>query len=242
MSRLRAALRRDQTVPSGTPRTSAISRCEKARTSGDFVDAAYQGAKSRGDIGARYATAYSLGAVAGHLAADGDTASANVYANELKRDLNQARDPNERAQLLTALGAAGRSEDLPTIVVMAADPDAAVRRAAAGALRNDASAEGLSVLLRLVADPIPPVQQAALRVLSQRALALATLDALAEIVERNVLHKTSYGDLLTLLGSRVAAGPSVIRMLVFVVAHSEDDPAMEARARRLLVETGATAP
>jgi hypothetical protein len=212
------------------------------RASGDFIETAYRDATARGDTDARYGTAYSLGAIAGHLAKDGDAQGSNVYADELKRDLGRAHDANERAQLLRALGGAGRPDDLPTILAMSADPDPSVRRSAANALSADDTAEGLGALLRLVADPAPSVQQAALRTLGGRSLTVPTLEALATIVERGALHTTSYGDLIALLAPRTAAGNPVVRMLQFVVAHSADDPAMATRAKRLLGESGGGAP
>lgn len=212
------------------------------RESTDFIEAAYRDATARGDASARYATAYSLGATANHLSKDGDATGADGIADELKHDLERARDPNERAQLLAALGAASRPQDVATIGALARDPDADVRRAAAGALHDDDTPAGLAILLGLVADRAPAVQQAALQSLHVRALAVATLEALAVIVERNTLHRLSYGDLLTLLGTRTAAGAPVVRMLAFVIAHTEDDPSMSTRAKRLLVETGVAGP
>jgi hypothetical protein len=232
--------KKDPDYPVLVQRFSFLRRPDRA--SGDFVDGAYREASAGRDSDARYATAYSLGAVADNLRKGGEAAAADGYARELRRDLGKASTPEERANLVTALGSANRPEDVTTIAAASTDPNAAVRRAAAIALHGDTSAEGLAALLRLVGDPAPSVQQAALRSLSVRALSLAALDTLATLVERGVLSKTSYGDLLALLASRTAAGGPIVRMLAFVISHSDDDPSMATRAKRLLIETGVGGP
>ncbi len=112
----------------------------------------------------------------------GDPEAAVRASDVLRRDLLAAGNGLEKCPLITALGNAGVASDVVVITRFSQDPDAAVRAAAALALRKMTVPEATTQLVSLLTDSDTVVTQSALHALADHKLDEEELDHLAEIV------------------------------------------------------------
>lgn len=130
----------------------------------------------------RGACAYALGAAAGNAYRAGDHDAAVRASDVLRRDLLRASTAREKAAFVTALGNAGIPHDAPTVMRFVHDAEAAVRAAAALALRLVDAPEAKTKLLEMITDADEKVAHSALVGLSAHRLDEDDLDRLAELV------------------------------------------------------------
>ena len=158
----------------------------------------YQDGRAAHDRDLRYAAAFAIGSTAHHL---DDPDLAQRYNRQLGDELRNARDAEERAMLLRALGNAGMNENVPMLAAAAQDDDADVRRAAAVGLRLTDTPESTAALIALAGDPNPSVQSSALAALDKHALSPAELTTLAELVLRGATAELNDQTLIALLAA-----------------------------------------
>jgi hypothetical protein len=188
------------------------------------------------DVGSAHelhmASAFSLGATAGHLAASGRTSEARRYNEALVAELAATRDGRSRGELLRAIGNVGAPDNRPLLLaeLHAADPE--VRVAVARALHKDESVEAQRALVELAADASAAVQQAALTTLLQQTMAPAQLDALAGVVARDGIGQPNQALAVTLLARNLEL-PAAVDGLRHLREHT-DDGKLKARIGSLL--------
>ena len=185
------------------------------------------------DSDARFATAYTLGAAAGHAAAAGRAGEARAIVADLRRAFADADDDAERAVAVAALGNSRAPDQLPFLVERTRASSEAIRRAGADALYGYADDQATAALLALLADGDLGVQDAALRSLDHRALGAVALAAIAARLHGGDLPRALDGTLIDLLASRLGA-PEVAAMLRFVRDRNHDQGSVVARIDGLL--------
>ncbi len=130
----------------------------------------------------RAACAYALGASAGNAFLSGDAEAALRASEVIRRELRSAGAPAEKQALVTALGNAGIPSDANVVLRYTDDTDAAVRAAAALALRKIGTKETRARLVAMIADREIKVAQSALLALADHKLGDEELDQLSELV------------------------------------------------------------
>ena len=140
-------------------------------TSTDSSAAATQGA------------AVALGSVVHKLQQMGHEDLASTYNRGLLSSLEEAGDVGKKRALLSALGNAGREENLPALLKYVGDEEPGVREQAASALRSVDSKEAAQGLLKLASDPLVGVSTLALRSLAQQTLGEDEWSALRKLAE-----------------------------------------------------------
>ena len=125
-------------------------------------------------FGAQMTTAYSLGAMVGHLDAGGEhRALADEVNGRLVDDVARSEHPRVLRHRLTALGSTKRASNLSVFEGYLDHDDPQVRAAAVRAV--GLSGEGTPALLRMVGDDDRLVQRAALEALPATAEVLSAL-------------------------------------------------------------------
>ena len=196
-----------------------------------------EAATRRGEDHVRRASAMSLGAAAGGLWRTGHEREAREHADALRRTLESARDAEERAVLVRALGNAALPEQAPLLRELSRDAQAPVREAVATALRRQEGPEATAVLLGLVQDPVVEVQRGALAALVDRPLTPDELGALLQSMLEDRTARGSDGLLVSALTPRLEESPRVAQALRHLLARS-DDGELQARIRSLLASVG----
>ncbi len=213
-------LQRLSFVPAPTPETLA------------FVDRAYASARTRGDE-ARFASAYTAGAVSFAARREGEDARADAMAGRLRADLATARTPKETGALLTALGAAAAPGDGQRILAYAHSKETRTRASAAGALRRFKEPEVRRALTDLIRDAAPEVEEAALRSLDAQPVTAEELSRISAAVISGGTSPALDGSLVSFVGKHAAVGPEVGRVLEFLMARATR-PEDAARIRFVL--------
>lgn len=147
----------------------------------------------------------------------------------------RADDPAEARAAIAGLGNSAHPDAAPTIFEHADAQDPAMRRTAAQALRNMPDAD--DTLVGMAGDPVSTVQQAALAALNQRPPTSAAADGLSAGLRDGSIQDSQRNQILSLAerGSRDEAGSATWRpVLEALLARSQGDPRLAARARRLL--------
>lgn len=178
----------------------------------------------------RQSAATVLGAAAGHLYRSGETEQALAHVRRLEAGLSRGED--RRATIL-ALGNAGVPEAVMTIAAHAADPDPAVRRAVATALRKTPGLVAHEALGALMTDADPQVSRAAVRALGRHPLAADDLTGLAARVRAGELGPSTHGALVDLLVRHGDLDPDARRALGLALAQRATDGRVRARLARL---------
>ncbi len=158
------------------------------------VETRYREARDAGDDDARFASAYTLGALARRT----DEVSAAPLREELTRDLMGASDPVETQHLLKALGNAGHADAIATLLLFADHEDADVRTVVAGGLGRTATESGREGLLTFLSDPDRLVQKQAIRNLRHHALEARDFQDIAELVSAGRIHQANMRPLMVL--------------------------------------------
>lgn len=185
-----------------------------------------------GDHAVRAASAVTLGAVAGHLAAQGEAALARRYNDVLVSELSAAGDPASQGELLRAIGNVGSADNRALVLGHVGDADPGVRSAAASALRKDGSATAHQALIGMTEDDSGLVQQAALSSLLRQPLAPAEVSALASAATRAKLAAANQPLVVDLLATRLdqPAALDALRQLADLAKDSQ----LKARINSLL--------
>jgi len=212
-----AAWQRLAFVQSPTPETLAFAEGGYRDSQGPLHDAA----------------TLSLGSLLGAAAEHGDEAGEERLRTLLTQDLTVAPDTRTRARLLDALGNASLPETAALVAGFANDLDPQVRKSAARALRNQEDVDSQAVLIRLLADPDPRVQAAALAALAQRGLTSDTLAALTTLVADHALASENVDAVLNLLAVLPDQG-AVLALYRLILAQVSLTSETEARLRTLL--------
>lgn len=151
--------------------------------------------------------AVALGSVVHKLQQMGHEDLASTYNRGLLSSLEEAGDVGQKRALLSALGNAGREENLPALLKYVGDEEPGVREQAASALRSVDSKEAAQGLLKLASDPLVGVSTLALRSLAQQTLGedeWSALRKLAEAGRTNASADTMFVELVR--KQRAAAG------------------------------------
>lgn len=196
-----------------------------------MVETRYRQARDEGDDDARFASAYTLGA----LAQRADEETAEPLREELTRDLFGATDPVETQHLLRALGNARHPENVATLVLFAdhADPD--VRTVVASSLGRPATERGRGWLMTLLDDPDRLVQKQAIRNLRHHALEGDDFDTLAALVTAGRIHQVNLRPLFELAKHfRSTQREGTEMLLQAMLDHGIDDNQVHAATRQLL--------
>jgi hypothetical protein len=128
----------------------------------------------------RMGGAFTAGSLAQTLSALGEETQASQLNNELQALLQNARTIDDQAGYISALGNAGRAENVPLIAKSVGSESAEVRRSAANALRHTQTPEAEEAVLSLASDEQERVQSAALETLEGWKLEVSHLEALED--------------------------------------------------------------
>lgn len=186
----------------------------------------------------RIADGYSLGAVLGHLKANGEgTEQVRELGGQLVDGLRRARTPTDEQTYLRALGNAGLPEATAEIIAHAGSPDADVRAAAASALRKIPAPEATAALIDLAGARESDVQAAAFDALRGRTLSSGELDRLAALAAAGKVDERNLGLLVAAVSPSAgnAAGRAVLQALAPRITR---DAALRARVQALLAAHG----
>jgi hypothetical protein len=198
----------------------------------------YREGERSGDRDVRFAGAFALGASAGNAAKSGRVDEARDYVRKLRHAADGAKDPNDKAAMLRALGNAGLPETGDYVRRSSADGDPRVREAAALALREGDDRANTDVLVGLVGDASRDVQAAALASLAARPLDAAHLEAIAALVLAGRLDPELFGLLLNVVGPHAGEAPAVASIARFLLEHEGTSTPLRARARAVLARSG----
>ncbi|MEQ8278755.1 MAG: hypothetical protein RMA76_29655 [Deltaproteobacteria bacterium] len=177
--------------------------------------------------------AYVLGAVASHLP-DRRAAAAPIVER-----LKAAREPFERAHLISALGNAGGDAFVGSIAAYADAGEPEVRLAVAKALRKTDVEDARATLVRLSADRSAVVQRRALLSLSRMStLSPAELDALGAAVRTAAVAQTSLGALVNLLAAQPCSSRRDAVLRAVRAQPKEGGAVIDARTRALEARCG----
>ncbi len=197
-----------------------------------FVAAAYREATTASD---RAASAYALGASAGNLArSGGDRAVVRASEAKLLEGAKAAKTPDERRNMLGALGNLGLAEDESAIAAFAKDDAPEVRSASAWALRKIDDEDARSELFGFAADGDPAVATSAFQAIAYQTMTSDDWSALARVVTSGATPPQSDNALLTLLSDNTSAGAPIAQMLQALAARNTSDNSMEARIAHVL--------
>jgi HEAT repeat protein len=190
------------------------------------------------DTDMAYAEAHVMGAMAGTLAARGERAEARATTDVLAGALDSAKTTAARAAYLSALGNAGDPAQIARIAKHAHDPEPAVRRSVASALRKTEEPEARATLMTLAADSDEDVQVAAIEALGHSPASPAEQRELGRLLEAPRLGGEAEGQVVTLLLRQGPPSAEVRGSLEQLLAHTED-PRLAARVR-LALEASST--
>jgi hypothetical protein len=161
--------------------------------------------------------AVALGSVVNKLQQMGHEDLASTYNRGLLSSLEEASDVGKKRALLSALGNAGREENLPALLKYVGDDEPGVREQAASALRSVDSKEAAQGLLKLASDPLVGVSTLALRSLAQQTLGdseWSELRKLAEAGRTNASADTMFVELVRKQrGAAGSTGDEILRAI-----------------------------
>lgn len=197
----------------------------------DFVAARYAKAKEKDDTPVMRSSAIALGGIISAVAKT-DRARARELDDALVMDLYAAKDVNDRAILVRALGNAALEEDALAIRLQSHDPEPDVRAAVATALRRFDSPLVRRTLLELIGDERVGVQLNALSSLDRRPIGAPELEELLQLVEKKKIHPTNLQSFVNLLVTRKDT-PMGRAILDTLSKQPELDPHLRARVNHL---------
>ena len=181
-----------------------------------------------------FASAYTLGAVAGQLKGMGEEGAAMTLVGQLSEALGESDDPAYQSALVRGLGNAGFSDSVDVLAPLIEADSAQVRRSLAVALRKMPTQSAQDLLLSLAADPNTSVQISALRTLEGMAPSPDTLGAIASFALSGAAATENLGTLVTLVEGHVLDPALKTKVALALLPQCEGDHALEAAVRRLL--------
>jgi hypothetical protein len=203
-----------------------------------FVADAFDVARARGDRPTRDAAAYTMGAMAKSLARSGDDPPlARSLDAKLRRGLDGAATPRDRATYLTALGNVGDPGDVAAIEAYAKSDDPAVRAATANALRAATAPDARATVLSLVGDADAEVQTIALGALDAQPISRADYGAVTSQVTSGNVAPANEAGLVTFVAKHADVAPDAARDALVALLSSariRGDRALMARIKVLL--------
>jgi hypothetical protein len=218
-------LQRMALVSAPDPASIAMMRAERER------------ARAAGELDVVRAGAYTLGAMAGTLAAEGSSDEARAITRALAAELAATTAPAERAHLLVALGSTKDAEQLPAILAGTRDESSEVRAATARALGNATTPEARDAELQLAADADATVQLSALAALDAHELNAEALTKIDSIVH-DKLDTRCDTVVLRLLASRIQDGRVAVEHVASTLhalrERAADNPALRQAVDALL--------
>jgi HEAT repeat protein len=176
------------------------------------------------DAELRSTATLALGTTANHLRANDDPGAERLL-DQMRKDVNTTRDPNDRILKLGALGNTGDAGSLAAIEQALASDAVPVRAAAIAALRliRDARADAL-LATALVKDPAPEVRRSAIFASSFRPLE-PLLSALSYALSRDPVEGVRM-DAVRLIGENRDSLPAAAALLG---GASRSDPSDQVR-------------
>jgi len=211
-------------------RFAFVPRPEKETA--DFVAERYNRARSSGNLDIEFASAHTLGAIAGQLSRT-QPELGRRYDTQLRNDLAGATSTKEKKELLAALGNAHSDEDVRVSQRYASSDEPELRAEAARALRDAAAPEARRTLISLVADAEPSVQVASLSGLSGHSFSADEATQFSSLVLSDKTPVSLDNDLLSFLGAKAASGTDV-RSMVEYISQRTTDVRVRARANLIL--------
>lgn len=170
---------------------------------------------------AQQGAAVALGSVVQALEHQGHPELAATYNRELVERLGEAKEKNQQRALLSALGNAGRPENVATLLTYVGASEPTVREQAASALRSVDSQDARAALITLAADAQGGVSMLAIRSLSQQALSGADWASLRGEVEKGRVNTAADSLLVELVRKqRAQAGEAAEVILRAVLARN----------------------
>jgi hypothetical protein len=159
-----------------------------------------------GSFEVRMGSAFTVGALSRALSANGDETLGAQLNTELRGLMESAKDSDEQAGYLAALGNAGREDNVPYIAKAAQSPSSDVRRTTADALRHTQTKEAESTILDLASDRDDSVQRAALETLEGWKLEPRHIEALEKKLEEGRITPQAKTNLTRLLAQELRSG------------------------------------
>ncbi|HOW51063.1 MAG TPA: HEAT repeat domain-containing protein [bacterium] len=210
-----------------------FSQLEKpdAATAG-FMEGLYAKAKKEGRY--RSSTILTLGALAGKLSKTGEDALAGKFNKMLTEELQAAKNPREKEQLLDGLGNAGFSSNVALIQKFVGDDNQRVRATVPMALRKTQTPETEKLVMSLVRDDDSLVQKQALTTLSHYALTHEHLTDLRDQLKAGKVTESSYFELLNLVSRYPQERAVTQEMLLEMKKRVSNNPHLEARINQML--------
>ncbi len=197
-----------------------------------FVEGLYAKAKKKGPY--RSSTILTLGALAGKLSSTGNEALAAKFNKMLTEELQLAKKPREKEQLLDGLGNVGSESNIALIKSFASDDNQRVRASVPMALRLTQTTESEKLVLSLVRDDDSLVQKQALTTLSHYALTHDHLTDLRDQLKAGKVTESSYFELLNLVSRYPQEQAVTQEMLLEMKKRVSNNPHLEARINQML--------
>ena len=198
----------------------------------EFMEGLYEHAKKEGRY--RSSTILTLGALAGKLANSGSDPMAAKLNGMLIQDLQKAKDPKEKEQLLDGLGNAGLPSNIPLIGKFVGDKDQRVRASVPMALRKTQTPESEQLVLSLTGDGDSLMQKQALATLSHYALTSEHLTGLRDQLKAGRITESSYFEILNLVSKYPQERVVTREILQEMKRRVSNNPHLEARINQML--------
>ncbi len=210
-----------------------FSQLEKpdAATAG-FMESLYEKAKKEKRY--RSSTILTLGALAGHLSETGNDALAAKFNKMLTAELQSAKDPREKEQLLNGLGNVGSASNIALIQKFAGDENQRVRASVPMALRMTQTPESEKLVLSMAHDDDSLVQKQALTTLSHYELTREHLAGLRDQLKAGKITESSYFEVLNLISRYPQEQAMTQEMLLEMKKRVSNNPHLEARINQML--------
>jgi hypothetical protein len=205
--------------------------------------------KDQEDADLRTASVYTLGSVAGHMAATGRRDGAERLCARIVQEMDRGTG-SPKSAYITALGNAGVPAQEPLLLRLSDDGSSETRVSAINALRKYDDATTRARLLAILTARIDPArrvdadtQAEALRALMLMTPTRADVQRIAAAIVRDTLHRDLYGEVVPLFRRGIAPYPDVKAALdAMFVRSAQKDNDLQIRIDTLRAELSAKAP
>jgi hypothetical protein len=205
--------------------------------------------KDQEDADLRTASVYTLGSVAGHMAATGRRDGAERLCARIVQEMDRGTG-SPKSAYITALGNAGVPAQEPLLLRLSDDGSSETRVSAINALRKYDDATTRARLLAILTARIDPArrvdadtQAEALRALMLMTPTRADVQRIAAAIVKDTLHRDLYGEVVPLFRRGIAPYPDVKAALdAMFVRSAQKDNDLQIRIDTLRAELSAKAP
>jgi HEAT repeat protein len=205
--------------------------------------------KDQEDADLRTASVYTLGSVAGHMAATGRRDGAERLCARIVQEMDRGTG-SPKSAYITALGNAGVPAQEPLLLRLSDDGSSETRVSAINALRKYDDATTRARLLAILTARIDPArrvdadtQAEALRALMLMTPTRADVQRIAAAIVKDTLHRDLYGEVVPLFRRGIAPYPDVKAALdAMFVRSAQKDNDLQSRIDTLRAELSAKAP